>query len=110
LKKKRNENYINSLYTKCKSFAEKINLFCDEENLIDIQEYFPIKRIPKKKKHYLISGEKCSDEVRKYITPYSKFKSNAYLVLDTILNSIKSRFVPNEILLKDLNWQDNKIF
>jgi len=106
IEKKRNENYINSLYTKCKSFAEKINLFFDEEDLIDIQEDFPIKRIPKKK---TLSGEKCSDEVRN-ITPYSKFKSNVYSVLDTILNSIQSRFVPNEMLLKDLNWLDPKTF
>ncbi|CAI6365489.1 unnamed protein product [Macrosiphum euphorbiae] len=106
IEKKRNENYINSLYTKCKSFAEKINLFFDEEDLIDIQEDFPIKRIPKKK---TLSGEKCSDEVR-IITPYTKFKSNAYSIIDTILNSIKSRFVPNEMLLKDLNWLDPKTF
>lgn len=52
LRKKRYKNYINSLYTKCKSFTEKINLFFDEDYLIDIQEDFPIKRISKKK-HYL---------------------------------------------------------
>jgi len=46
---KKNENYINSLYIKCKSFAEKINLFFDKEDLIDIEEDFTIKRIPKKK-------------------------------------------------------------
>lgn len=46
--KNRNENYINFLYKKCKSFVEKMNLFFVEENLIDIEEDFPIKPITKK--------------------------------------------------------------
>jgi len=50
---KKNENYINSLYTKCKSFAEKIHLCFDEEDLIDIQEDFLIKRRYSKKKNII---------------------------------------------------------
>lgn len=81
-------------------------MFFNEEDLIDIQEDFPVKRITKKKK---LSGEKCSDESR-MLTPHTTFKSNAYSILDTIINSIKSRFVHNEMLLKDLNWLDPRTF
>lgn len=63
-------------------------------------------KVFQKKKTY---REKCLDEVI-IIIPYSKFKSNAYSDLYTILNNIKSRFVLNEMSLKDLNWLDPKIF
>jgi hypothetical protein len=74
--------------------------------MIDIQEDFPVKRITKKKN---LSEEKCSDESR-VLTPYTTFKSNVYSILDTIINSIQSRFLYNEVLLKYLNWLDPRTF
>lgn len=41
---------------------------------------------------------------------FKKFKLNSFNILDTILNSIEKRFVPNENLLKDFNWLDPKSF
>ncbi|KAL5236882.1 hypothetical protein ACI65C_004292 [Semiaphis heraclei] len=57
----------------------------------------------------MLSGEKSQDESRNQ-SPYEKFKSDAFSILETILNSIESRFVPNEGLLKDCHWLEPKAF
>lgn len=61
----------------------------------------------KKKK---LPGEECQDEESRSITPLQKFKINSFNILDTIINSIGTRFVNNENILKDCNWLDPKLF
>lgn len=80
-----------SLLKKCKHFAETVNNHYFNENLIDIQDDFPQKRISKKK---ILPGESCQDESRS-VSSFEKFKLNSFNILDTILNSIEKRFVPN---------------
>ncbi|KAL4132094.1 hypothetical protein QTP88_009309 [Uroleucon formosanum] len=60
--------------------VETVNNHYLNENLIDIQDDFPQKRISKKK---ILPGENCQDE-----------------------SILKKRFVPNENLLRDCNWLD----
>lgn len=43
-------------------------------------------------------GEHSQDESRS-LSSYDRFKSEAFSILDVILNSIEARFMPNEGLL-----------
>jgi len=104
--KKRNDNYVLLLLKKCKHFAETVNYHYFNEDLVDIEDDFPQKRISKKKR---LPGENCQDESRS-VSSFEKFKLNSFNVLDTILNSIEKRFVPNENLLRDCYWLDPKSF
>lgn len=56
-----------------------------------------------------LPGENCQDESRN-VSAFDNFKLNVFKILDTIINSIDTRFVPNENLLNDCNWLDPKTF
>lgn len=72
------------LFKKCQQFANNVNSYFLNESFIEIENDFPDKRVSKKKK---LSGEKCQDNCRNQ-SPYEKFKSDAFSILETILNSI----------------------
>jgi len=49
-------------------------------------------------------GERGQDESRS-LSSYNRVKSEAFSILDVILNSIKARFMPNQGLLKNvMGW------
>jgi len=104
--KKKNNNYVLFLLEKCKHFAETVINHYLNEYLVDIEDNFPQKRISKQKR---LPSENCQDESRS-ISSFEKFKLNSFNILNTILNSIEKRFVPNENLLKDCYWLDQKSF
>ncbi|XP_060846214.1 SCAN domain-containing protein 3-like [Rhopalosiphum padi] len=109
-----NQNVENSKFVTFLEFLISVNegnfntssKYMARSLIVDIEENFSDKRISKKKK---MPGEHGQDESRS-LSSYDRFKSEAFTILDVILNSIEARFMPNEGLLKDCHWLDPKTF
>lgn len=106
IQNKRKDTHILFLFKQCQLFIKNVNSYFLTNELVDIEENFSDKRISKKKK---MPGEHGQDESRS-LSSYDRFKSEAFSILDVILNSIEARFMPNEGLLKDCHWLDPKTF
>jgi len=106
IQNKRKDAHILFLFKQCQLFTKNVNSYFLINKLVDIEENFSERRISKKK---IMPGERGQDESRS-LSSYDRVKSEAFSILDIILNSIETRFMPNQGLLKDCHWLDPKTF
>lgn len=94
--KRVSDKYIININNEIATMADCFNLTVEE-----IQSEFQIKRISKKKKIFNYEKE---DLITTNTTPEKKFTTEVYnIVLDTIINSMTTRFVNNNSLYFDLS-------
>lgn len=107
IQKKNCEEYFDEIVIRCQKFVSEIEALLETSSTaIDIQSEFSAPRVSSKKRMF---DEKAKDEARG-LSPKQKYRAAYFEMLNTAVNSIEERFLPNENLLKDCAWFDSRKF